>query len=322
MIHLIALPDKFNGGPMENNGMYKHKDKLQTLITEGRTQAGMAREIGISPTVLTQYLQGSYHERGGNVEKVNQKIEHWLYRTQERAEHWKEEILDLSITNRISKILKVAFASRENALIWGPAGLGKTLAVKRFAEREPNAVLVTARNSVRSVKGALILIYKGLSNKDIKGSATQIYDEIIALLKGRDKIIIVDQAHRLSNQALQELQAIYDETGVPFALIGTDTIHKRLKDPNSNTVLAEMISRITIHRHFDLTPEKNDLNAVCSMYGVDDPAIVRIMAGKSTYGGLRIVARILSKACWLAGGMPTMKEVEDSIKITEYKGEK
>ncbi len=302
--------------------MYPHQDALTAVLSEAESQTAVARAIGISPTALSHYLRGVYHEKGGSVDNINQKISAFIAQRRERADNWREKTLDLQVTKEIMQIIRVAHNARENGIIWGPAGIGKTEACRLYESREHNAILITARNSSKSVKGIIALLYKHLKRGDLKHSAAYGFDYVVERLKGTNKIIIIDQAHRLSNDAIQELQAVHDETGVPFIFVGTPLIFDRLKNPMTNTILAEMASRITIFKEFGLVPYLDDLKTICSFYGASNTEIIKLMKQKAHFGGLRIVRGILRKARYMSdGGKPSLDDVQMSIAISEYRSE-
>lgn len=278
---------------------YPHVERIESFIERNNySQNRLANEMDIGGGQLSQYRRRIYHERGGNVESINRKIDAYFRAREREAEYFEEQILQLKITAEIQKFVDVAQASKECGLLFGGAGLGKTVAIKQYQEKEPYATLVTATNSYSSVKGIISLLYENFSGSYLTKNAAYGYGYLQEVLPAQrqSRIVIIDQAHRLNNKAFQEVQALYDATGVPFVFVGTRLVYDRLKDEKKNMILAEMASRITIIKEFEIEPYQEDLQKYCAMYGVSDAKMIKLMAEKARFGGLRIVRGILRKA--------------------------
>ena len=114
--------------------MSKAQD-LQNYITEhGISQGAVARGIGKSAAVVSQYLQNKYN---GDVEAIDVLVEGWLLNQRERAN---DSFNQLSYTytataRRIEEVIRLAHVEGETVVLYGQAGLGKTSALAAYIKK-------------------------------------------------------------------------------------------------------------------------------------------------------------------------------------------
>jgi DNA transposition AAA+ family ATPase len=73
---------------------------------------------------------------------------------------------------------------------------------------------------------------------------------LVTSLRGSDRPLIVDDAHKLTRPALHLLFDLYDETSIPICLIGTDELVLKLEDD------PQRFSRVGIH--WAIKPSEKD----------------------------------------------------------------
>lgn len=312
--------------------LYPYADEIKSLIAgdANRTAASLAREIGVADSALSQYINKVYHTRKGNPQGISTKYERWRLLQNERQQDniFEVPIVDLNITRRIGTFIRIAHRLKQNGLIWGPSGVGKTEGLLAYMRQEPQAVLITGRPSTRSVRGFIGQLYGAVKRRNFKDTAASGTDEIISALRKSDRIILVDQAHDYSFETLREMQSIFNETAVPFVLCGTDVIYDRLEDPRHRQILSEMARRITIKRQLTLRPDDGserkeylqDLETICKLYGAQSKTVLEYMDRKTPYGGIGIVCAVLKNARLMAGsGEITMNHILEAETYTELK---
>lgn len=291
-----------------NNG-YLYIGELEEEIKKV-SQTQLAQVVGVSPASLSKYINRDYE---GNIININNKIKAYLKRKNERANHWDKIIVDTEVLSTMLKTIRLAHVMRKMGIIYGPAGIGKTIAAQKYALENPGTILATAAPDSKSVKGLVSTLHYELFKKPLNGGSMSGRISIVEKLGGSDRLIILDQAHDLSNDALEEVRAIYDATGNPFVLIGTDEIFSRLTNRRAHRILEQMNSRIPIKRSFKLMPLKQDLKKVCRAYGIEDKDIIKRMSEKGFRGGLRLVTDQINIARFIANGQEvTMKHIVDA----------
>jgi len=277
---------------------YIYIDHLKTMIAKS-SQRAIAKAIGINPGTLNQYLNQAYL---GKVESINEKIKAYIEREAERGDNWTDIIIQTDILQTINKTVKLIHAMRKIGVIYGPAGLGKTESAKQYVRTNPGAYLATARPVYKSVAGVITLLYETIFREVKNLPPRHASATLIERLRGSDAIVIIDDAHELTNDALEEVRAIHDASQCAFVLIGTEEILNRLQDRRTGKILAQMSSRIPVRRTFSLEPSRKDLRAVCEAYDVRNKEVIDRLAAKGRRGGLRLAVHQLKIARFLAQG--------------------
>jgi len=277
---------------------YIYIDHLKTMISKS-SQRALAKAIGINQGILSSYLNGNY---AGDLNKANEKIKSYIEREAERGDNWTDVIIQTETLETINKTIKLIHNMRKIGVIYGPAGLGKTESAKHYVKKNPGAYLATARPVYKSVAGVINLLYETIC-KEIKNlSPRHASATLIDRLKGSDAIVVIDDAHELTNDALEEVRAIHDASQCAFVLIGTEEILNRLHDRRTGKILAQMSSRIPVRRMFSLEPSRKDLRAVCEAYGVNDKEVIDRLSSKGKRGGIRLAVHQVKIARFLSQG--------------------
>lgn len=129
----------------------------------------------------------------------------------------------------IGKALTIAQDEGDIALIVGEAGTGKTTALRSYEKESKSAVLIEVDSSF--TKNALISAIARKLNLDTRGSMRVITERIVNALKGRDTLLMIDEAEYLSDGALELLRrVINDKTGTGVALFGLPALHYKLEN--------------------------------------------------------------------------------------------
>ena len=100
------------------------------------SQNRLARETGINAARLSQWMNGKYAGKNGQVE---QELQRWLSSLQERekTDSRVARFLDWKLTPTAEKIvaaLRYAQDAGDISLVYGGAGVGKTCTAKRYQE--------------------------------------------------------------------------------------------------------------------------------------------------------------------------------------------
>ena len=213
---------------------------LQNYITEhGISQGAVARGIGKSAAVVSQYLQNKYN---GDVEAIDVLVEGWLLNQRERAN---DSFNQLSYTytataRRIEEVIRLAHVEGETVVLYGQAGLGKTSALAAYIKKNTDAILVDSDPSFTAK-----VLLSNLANKvgaESRGSLHVLIEGLISRLKNSGRVILVDEAENLPLRALECLRRIHDKTGIGLVLAGMPRLLVNLR--GSNGELKQLYSRV------------------------------------------------------------------------------
>jgi len=203
------------------------------------TQAALSRALGISTASVNLYLRGEYQADVTNIEK---KIASYLSIAAEKKEAkiYKPQFIQTFIASRILDAARFAHMEQEIALVIGDAGLGKTTAIKQYAQEHPGVILIEADPGfgASSVLEEILLKLGGETGRHIHPMML----EVISKLKDTGRMIMIDEAENLPYRALEVLRRIYDKTGVGLLLCGMPRLLSNLRGKRGE--FAQLYSRV------------------------------------------------------------------------------
>lgn len=180
------------------------------------------------------------------------------------------------VETRDFKTLAGLFAdAQENAMVMaicGEAGSGKTLAIKHYAESNPN-VFVLSCNEYWNRKLFLQELLKEMGRNPNGETVGEMMGTIVSNLKKmQDPIIIMDEADKLSDQVMYFFITLYNqlEDHCAIVMVATDYLEKKIRKGLrlNKKGYKEIFSRIG--RKFIMLKGVciNDITEVCMANGV------------------------------------------------------
>jgi type II secretory pathway predicted ATPase ExeA len=165
----------------------------------------------------------------------------------------------------LAALLYFVSARKSFAMVCGDVGTGKTMLVNCFVERLPETIqLVTISNPYVSSRDLLSYIAKTLNIEDSKSEnildlTNEIKDALIAFKEmHRQLIIIIDEAHLLADQALEEIRLLSnletpEEKLLQILLLGQNELSYKLARPE----MRHLRQRINVNRYLSpLNPQE------------------------------------------------------------------
>lgn len=192
-------------------------------------------------------------------------------------------------------IMAVSFAEAAGdiSLIYGDAGLGKTVSLKQYARMHPDVIYIELKDCDKSVKGVCEKILSRIGKMQ-SGTDRVLVDAIIDCLTETPRLIIIDEAQHLSIRALENLRAVNDVTESGIVLCGNPTVYDRMHG-RGQAHFAQLYSRIGIRRHI-IEPPLEDIAAIFSMYSLDQECITYLHQLALLRGGIRNCVKVLNIA--------------------------
>lgn len=283
--------------------------ELRTRLTEvmgrdGLSQTDVAREAGISAASLSSWLQDKYGADPGN---MNAKVERWL----DAYAHRKAEsghlppapsYVETPTGSRVLDALMYAQTAGDMIVVYGGAGLGKTSALKRYAQTSPSVWVATMTPATASVVTALEEVAEALGLRDLHGGAARLQRAIVRRLRDTEGLLIIDEAQHLSVAALDQLRSLHDAAGIGLALVGNEAVYARMTGGNRAAFLDRLYSRIG-KRVRIVQSVQGDVTALAQAWGVSEPDTLRLLADIAAKpGALRAVTKCLRLGHMLAAG--------------------
>lgn len=204
-------------------------------------------------------------------------------------------------TRRVRVRLLEAKRAHKPLVVFGPRGSGKTFSVARACEHvlagEPDCGIaylrIPAADRGRGLyRSALQQITAG---KTVPPGATetQLLWDLTQLLSEQERIVVVDEAHRISTRAQDAIQNLVDAANSKATWVllgGPDTPTK---------LLPELWSRASAKVEFRRLADDEVaavLSAMHPLFAATDPALLQSMNRMSARGELRYWISILARA--------------------------
>ena len=112
----------------------------------------------------------------------------------------KVEIAHTQTLDDIIMAVSFAEAAGDISLIYGDAGLGKTVSLKQYTKMHPDVIYIELKDCDKSVKGVCEKILSCIGKLQ-RGTDRVLVDAITDYLTATPKLIIIDEAQHLSIRA-------------------------------------------------------------------------------------------------------------------------
>jgi hypothetical protein len=198
----------------------------------GLSAHDVAHAIG-SPraSTITELVKGIYR---ANADEHIRKLNLWI---EQHARAKAAALTDRFVATNVAKqMLNAARLVRENqtmGLVVGATGIGKSRCALAIHERYVGSVYVAVMTGQAHVRGLTHALAVKLGARSMtKANRTQLYANklecVIDKLQNSGRLVIIDEASKLNDEALQVCRDVFDNTGAPFLLIGTCDLHERI----------------------------------------------------------------------------------------------
>lgn len=200
----------------------------ELMDSHNYSTAFVANATGLAKSTISMWLNANYN---GKNDKITDAMNNFIQREKERSVENDLPFVDISIVKYVSEIGRLCHTQGKIGVCVGRAGLGKTVAVKKYTKDFQDSILIES-DSGYTAKSLLKEIHRrlGLSGK---GSVYDLMDEVVRKLNQSGRLLIVDEAENLPYRALEITRRIHDKTGVGVLLIGRSILLENLKGYNN-----------------------------------------------------------------------------------------
>jgi DNA transposition AAA+ family ATPase len=282
---------------MNNNNTTEEKnyseelyEKFFAVVAEGKvSQARVARELGVSSTMISSYKNHSYN---GNVSTLEEKIASFLDREQRRMSNFTIPIVNTTTIENGRQAIEMAHDFKDIAVIAGESGVGKTTLVNCYVEENPGAAFVMRayRNisQLKMIEG----IAKALGITLI-GSQSTLIDHIVDALKGRDAVLIVDEADYLTDASLELLRCVVvDAACIGLVLVGLPRLVGRLENIRNDH--SQILTRVGTWLMIERMKKQDAEKIIQSAWDGVDEALVELLITTAD-GCVRTLIKLLDR---------------------------
>jgi hypothetical protein len=211
---------------------------LEAFLTERQmTQSEFSRRINVTPSRVNKYLRLNQPAAGDTPRKaesdmptVEASAKRFL-RHISRREAFHQTLFATSVSRQVDTVLKTVRRTGDIGLVHGPAGIGKSCGAELFCGENHNTIFITVSeyaNSAGAVETAIFEEFTAASEEQWPGNVRRMV-WLEKILRGSERLIIVDNAHQLTTGAFRLLFNFHDTTGVPIGLIGNPEVLRLIR---------------------------------------------------------------------------------------------
>lgn len=285
------------------------RDQLEAYRREHNlSQGDLGIELGCHASAVSKYLSG---KPAGDVAKLEAVIEDVL----KNAERRKNQTVELFVCDSYKKInsgLELIRKTNDIGLLHGEAGVGKTCGCQLYARYHPSAVLLTLSRWHRSDSAVCKLLFTEVETRGFKRSGMTKAEFLVSKFKHSNRLIIFDNAHRLSRTGREWIFDFVDQTGVPVALVGNPEILDAIKASDQH------FSRIGLKREIRITDPGDVVDKIAARITPGGAPVIKKLGLEvmQKQGHARAFRKQLSLATELMATEPDLSNLEDAFRAS------
>lgn len=266
-----------------------HAELNDLMTRKGYSQTQVARAVGKSAAVINQYLQGKY---AGDVPSIDELARSFINREAEKEKSQKitARFVPTVTSRKGMEVIRYAHLDGDLNVIFGAAGLGKTMILREYAAQHRDALLIEADPgyTARVVLEELCNLL-GLSKR---GNMHELSEACIAALRDSGRLLMVDEAENLPYRALETLRRIHDKSGIGMVLAGMPRLIINLKGKRGE--YQQLYSRVGFALCIgDSLPQSDITDIAVSMLPGADKEDVSEALFKASHGNARRLFKLV-----------------------------
>lgn len=265
-------------------------EMLAYIEETGQSQAEIARAIGASGTMVSQFLNDRYPGFGINVAK---RMSAFLALQARRLAAPPDAVwVETAQARRVLTVLAQCHELKDLGMVFGAAGLGKTRAAEQYKASNPDVILIRVTESIRQRRPFLrhMARLEGVKAPS-SGAMDDLFEGVLARLRGSGRLLIIDEAQKLDFRTLELVRDLRDLARIGVVLMGNEMIWQMLHTGRTAGQYEQQASRVGIRVCLQRGPAKKDVETLARQYidGADSEAIAYLHAKSQGVGGYRAV---------------------------------
>lgn len=269
-------------------------DLFDFMAESQKSQRQIAKETGLSTSVISQFLKGIYT---GDNSEVAKTINKYLTIARERLNSTKAASFYKGLWNTEQALFAANYAHSECdiVLLCGDSGAGKTTALTHYAKTNAGVIFVTANVCCDTPMAILSLICEEIG-KDVPARRNDLMRLLVSQLADSKRLIIIDEADHLTLKALQAVRNLNDVAHVGVVLSGNDKIYRQMLTSRRGYEFDQLRSRLIVRKKVvnEYTPE--EIKAIFpQLVGEDSVNYMIILANTESLRGAKKLYEIASR---------------------------
>lgn len=260
------------------------------------SQNKAAKSLGYSSAYISQYLNGTFK---GDILQFEKSIKE-AFDNRQAAESLKstvvtDEYIPTSVSQGVYGTIRLCHLKGGLAIECGDAGIGKTMACKKYVNDYPStAVYVTVNPCLVTLNAFLKVLCRAL--KVQTGRKDEMWLKLADIFAGERKVLIVDEAQHLPIKTIEAIRAFSDfNPTLGVCLVGN--IETVTNTGKSKEAFAQIKNRtkLTEIRHTTSITE-NDIALLFPAISGDEQATKFMLGIARSEQGIRGATNVFSNA--------------------------
>lgn len=271
--------------------------KLRDFLNECGSQNKAAQALGKSTAAISTYLNDCYK---GNLENFESFLEE-TFSNKTAAESLKSARLEntykpTSISEGVYETIRLCHLKGGLAIECGDAGIGKTMACKKYAEDYPDTAIYVTVNPCLVTLSAFLKMLCRVQKITANGRKDEMWMRLSESFGGERKVLIIDEAQHLPIKTIEAIRAFFDSNpSLGICLVGN--IETVTNTGKSKEAFAQIRNRtkLTEIRHTS-SIQSSDISLIFPVIAADEKATKLILGIARSEQGLRGAGNVVSNS--------------------------
>jgi hypothetical protein len=217
--------------------------RLEAFKQETKFSLGeLSKKLNAGATQVSKYL--NKHPEG-DVATLEATIEDVLGAAARRKLATEVVLFECRAARDVAAVMELIRKTNDIGLIHGAAGVGKTCGSLRYLQDHPSAIMIRISKWFCGGHAVASLLFDAMETRSWPGNEAKV-PWMATRLRNSDRLIIVDNAHRLQASGLEWLFDFHDETHVPIALVGNPEILDKIRKNDQQFSRVGLVQEITV----------------------------------------------------------------------------
>jgi len=224
---------------LPNEGELTESQRLQALnnFVEYCARVGMsyekvAKQVG-KPTTGTIYdlLKQDWNSNSDEHIRI---LNNWVEQhARSQAVKLKGKlVVDTKVALDIRTYAEMIRTAGTMGVIYGATGIGKTRCGKAVYDTVAGSIFLTITDVTGSAAAFRHHLFKTIGGRMVRKPGPMpvfLFETTVQILKDSNRLIIIDEAHKLRDDAIEYLREFHDHTGCPVLCLATKDLYDRIQ---------------------------------------------------------------------------------------------
>ena len=170
------------------------------------SQNKAAKALGWSPAYISTYLKGDFK---GDLEKFEASLTE-AFSNKNAAENLKSTVVSgtykpTSVSESVYETIRLCHLKGGLAIECGDAGIGKTMACKKYAEDYPSSAIYVTVNPCLVTLNAFLKLLCRVQKITATGRKDEMWMRLSDTFAGERKVLIIDEAQHLPIKTIEAI---------------------------------------------------------------------------------------------------------------------